>query len=490
MKSRIFFVFYVFIYSFYIYSLNWEADSLEQWMDWEASANPFREYAQEARLLTLKYAGIPQDQVHGFGRLVDKNRWETFFSLPCPAGHLAFPVHPFNEDGNTLFDKKYALSPSRRSEHPFRVRLSASRTATLDLQNNFYTKMIKKEGGEYDWLKKYRAIGLKLPTSHVFRGVYEPNKSCDFAKYAFYGVSMSAYLSAIQEKIQTAFKIIPEVYVQTTITAEDGRRPSFVVRDLNVLDWKNNFYLPAFSVYTMAGQEIARKAGALSYEEIKNYWDTHLIKPIAELSAQLLVIYGLVQINPHSQQFLIEVNRLTQQPTGSIYLRDLRDLVLSNQVAPILGTQKLFQEIASRTGDLFNLAEVGLTEESCRIQGIIHDIISSLFMAARSPKSFLKENPDPVLELWEKLSWTLYDKTLRNTLGELLPRAKEALDKFPDFPDVNDDSAMAENNVFFNYYMCLEPRARRYLDIITSTAVKDDWEPYKGLQPVFEDLGF
>ncbi len=457
-------------------------------MDWEADANNFRHHnRQEKRPLALKYACIPRNKVLTFARTADLKRWETFFNRFCSGDDLAFPVHPFNEEASLLFNKAdYSCPP--RNRHPFVVRLSASRTVTLDLQKGIYAinKDLMNDG------PNNIAIGIKLPTDHVFRGIYEPNKSQDFSKLAVRSIITSAYISATQKKrenqkerlyLKENFYIIPEVYMQSMDTADDG--PAFLVRDLNVLDWEQNLYLPAFSAYTSPGQQIAHEGGAFSDQEVKSYWDQHLIKPVAQLCAHLLVNYGLVQYNPHAQQFLIEISKQTRQPTGFIYLRDLCDLDLAEEISSLLGTKNLLEEVASRAGVPWT--PYGATEQSYRMHGIAADIIVSFYGFADPQKCFYAPISDEKFAQWELESWVIFDEALRNTLGALLPSSKSAFDEIPPF---GSEHVKENPEDHVGSYFEADRRARLYMDILTSSSVVEDWEKFQAIQPTYEDFGF
>ncbi len=101
---------------------------------------------------------------------------------------------------------------------------------------------------------------------------------------------------------------------------------AFVVRSLNDVPENKFFYLPAFSaIHEAEGARIAKLNGA---ENIADFWNENLNRPLARALAEFAAYTGFTYDSPHSQNFLVELD-LNYKPTGRIVLRDFGDSYLS-----------------------------------------------------------------------------------------------------------------------------------------------------------------
>lgn len=95
-----------------------------------------------------------------------------------------------------------------------------------------------------------------------------------------------------------------------------------LIRSLGDLPKSENYYLPGFSaVHDQTGREIALKNGS------KNpavYWNEHYNKTLGRAYAELSAHFGLTYDSPHSQNFLVELDK-NWKPTGRIVFRDFVD---------------------------------------------------------------------------------------------------------------------------------------------------------------------
>jgi hypothetical protein len=122
-----------------------------------------------------------------------------------------------------------------------------------------------------------------------------------------------------------------------------GDQPGgFLVRELSALDDEHH-YLPAFSIGQQAGRFIASHyTKEYDLGSWVSFWSEYYVKPMGIVSAQLLYRYGLTQVNPHEQQFLIQINKRTLEPTGKIVVRDLADTLFTKGVYEYLGLESYF----------------------------------------------------------------------------------------------------------------------------------------------------
>ena len=99
-----------------------------------------------------------------------------------------------------------------------------------------------------------------------------------------------------------------------------------VIRSLTQLSNSEFYYLPGFSaVHEKTGAEIARLNGSNDPAE---FWNEHYNKPLGRALAEFAVMTGLTYDSPHSQNFLVELDK-NMRPTGKIVLRDTGDVFVA-----------------------------------------------------------------------------------------------------------------------------------------------------------------
>lgn len=95
-------------------------------------------------------------------------------------------------------------------------------------------------------------------------------------------------------------------------------------------------YVPAFSaLHEEEGRRIAMKNGA-GPNQIAEFWNTHLNKPLAKALAELFVMTGQTLDSPHGQNFLVELDK-NEKPTGRVILKDLGDSYLLKEYFEAVG---------------------------------------------------------------------------------------------------------------------------------------------------------
>jgi len=97
---------------------------------------------------------------------------------------------------------------------------------------------------------------------------------------------------------------------------------AMLVRTLDGLTDADHYYLPGFSaVHGRTGELIAKKNGAAN---VAQFWNDNYNKPLARALAEFAARFGLTYDSPHSQNFLVELDK-DLKPTGKIVLRDFGD---------------------------------------------------------------------------------------------------------------------------------------------------------------------
>lgn len=119
---------------------------------------------------------------------------------------------------------------------------------------------------------------------------------------------------------------------------------AMVVRDLGELSSGKYYYLPGFSALEEnVGKDIALENGSKNPAE---FWRENYIKPLGRSLAEYQADFGLSFDSPHSQNFLIELNK-NFKPTGRIVLRDLGDTYLFGDFLKSVGREDLIERYGS-----------------------------------------------------------------------------------------------------------------------------------------------
>jgi hypothetical protein len=102
---------------------------------------------------------------------------------------------------------------------------------------------------------------------------------------------------------------------------------AMIVRTLNGLTDDDHYYLPGFSaVNDNVGRKIAEKNGATN---VAAFWNEHYNKPFGKALAEFSARFGLCFDSPHSQNFLVELDK-DLKPTGKIVIRDFGDSYITS----------------------------------------------------------------------------------------------------------------------------------------------------------------
>jgi hypothetical protein len=119
-----------------------------------------------------------------------------------------------------------------------------------------------------------------------------------------------------------------------------GIDQAVVIRDLGALKSANgdHYYLPGFSaLHETMGREIALRNGSV---DPLQFWTENYIRVAGRALGELAARTGMQFDSPHSQNFLIELDRHFR-PTGKLVLRDMSDLYVDqNFVMALMGDEK------------------------------------------------------------------------------------------------------------------------------------------------------
>jgi len=97
---------------------------------------------------------------------------------------------------------------------------------------------------------------------------------------------------------------------------------AMLIRTLDGIKDEPKFYLPGFSaLHDRVGALIAKKNGSSNPAA---FWNEHYNKPLGRSLAEFTARFGLCFDSPHSQNFLVELDK-DLKPTGKIIIRDFGD---------------------------------------------------------------------------------------------------------------------------------------------------------------------
>ncbi|HAR41080.1 MAG TPA: hypothetical protein DCS07_00350 [Bdellovibrionales bacterium] len=215
-----------------------------------------------------------------------------------------------------------------------------------------------------------------------------------------------------------------------------GLDQGMVIRMLNDLPSNEHYYLPGFSaVHDKVGREIALLNGS---SNPATFWNENYNKPLARAMAELNAFTGLSYSSPHSQNFLVELDK-KMKPTGRIVFRDLGDSNIRTKFINKAGQDAMV--------DIW---------DSTHHKATVHAKVGIL--KGNHAPSWL---PDSVYEKqWAKDFYAEYEKTLSRMIGVPAADLQKTSMKLGDsdyFAKIYDTKDQAWNR-FFNIARCLDPK--------------------------------
>jgi hypothetical protein len=198
-------------------------------------------------------------------------------------------------------------------------------------------------------LKYFKSKGLKLPVKYYFIGYQTASRSY-IAEDPNNGVQFSVKSSTNitggnwRDKKQPIGEAIDGRLLSDFLMEQNKKRPfknfiimdepailmiqgldqAVVIRDIGpIKDSDEMIYLPGFSaLFDKTGTEIALKNGSTNPYE---FWTKNYIEVAGRALGELAARTGIQFDSPHSQNFLIEMDK-NYKPTGRLVLRDMSDL--------------------------------------------------------------------------------------------------------------------------------------------------------------------
>jgi hypothetical protein len=153
---------------------------------------------------------------------------------------------------------------------------------------------------------------------------------------------ISDFVQDVQDRIGFDHLII--MYEPAVLGIKDIDQ-SVVVRELAGLEKGEFKYIPGFSVlHETVGREIAEKNGS---RDPARFWQEHYVAPLARAAAELFTKTGIWLDSPHSQNFLIELDK-NDRPTGKIVLRDLGDIYIHRPTLAALGREDITKRFSEK----------------------------------------------------------------------------------------------------------------------------------------------
>lgn len=148
---------------------------------------------------------------------------------------------------------------------------------------------------------------------------------------------VSDYAQKVASRIEFEnFKLLYEPFAATINSIDQG----MLVRLLADVSTGEKVYLPAFSaLHEETGVRIAKANGS---DDPAEFWKENYIKPLGRAIAEFGAHFGMFYDSPHSQNFLIEMDK-NLKPTGKIILRDFGDSYLMKGFFDRAGRQDMLE---------------------------------------------------------------------------------------------------------------------------------------------------
>lgn len=277
------------------------SNSTQQLVTWETKANAISNRSNE--VIRVEHYEIPLRLLQSdFDESLDQAARDSLIFTKDSEQYVRWPINP--EDSKWHLEVKEFLKAHNLDSEPkkfFDGYLTASRSMILINPSNGASFSLKvstdKTGGK--WSDKKLA----------WKDAQQVRR-------------MSKYIQGTVPQMKTEHLVIMNEPLAMGIKEIDQ---AMLMRSLNDLPEDGHYYLPAFSVFhETEGPRIAKLNGSTDPVQ---FWNKHLIEPMANAMAEYVAITGSWYDSPHAQNFLVELDS-EMKPTGRIVLRDLGDSYL------------------------------------------------------------------------------------------------------------------------------------------------------------------
>ncbi|MBX2986423.1 MAG: hypothetical protein KF802_00870 [Bdellovibrionaceae bacterium] len=182
--------------------------------------------------------------------------------------------------------------------------------------------------------KSKMSFSLKVSTDNTGGNWRDKRQTWDDARQV--KLASDHAMKAIQMRTPENFIFMDEPLVFGVEKIDQG----MLLRLLADLPTTERVYVPGFSaLHEAEGLHIARLNGSNDPAE---FWKEHYVKPLAKAIAELSAMTGLAYDSPHSQNFLVELDK-NFKPTGKIVFRDLGDSYLTVEMAQAMKRTELLK---------------------------------------------------------------------------------------------------------------------------------------------------
>ncbi|MEY3903776.1 MAG: hypothetical protein RL189_3082 [Pseudomonadota bacterium] len=293
-------------------------ECVRQLAKWEAEANGATK--RQSTLLKLKNYEIPAELIESdVSETTPKEVQKAFFIEKEGKKFVRWIVQPedtkWYKDVEEFITKKTGKSPTAY-EH-FNGYLTASRSVIAIDPDSGYSFSLKastnQTGGAWKDKKQDWKDGQDIR-------------------------AVSDYVARLEKNIKLQNAVILQEPMAFGIADVDQ---SNVVRLLGEAATCDKYYLPGFSaLHEQVGKEIAGK------EDPVQFWNEYYAKPLGRALAEFAGIWGLSFDSPHSQNFLIELDK-SKKPTGRVVLRDLGDVYVLKEQADLFNAQNVATRLSA-----------------------------------------------------------------------------------------------------------------------------------------------
>jgi hypothetical protein len=150
--------------------------------------------------------------------------------------------------------------------------------------------------------------------------------------------AVSDYVARLEKNIKLKNAVILQEPMAFGIEELDQ---SNVIRLVGEVATCDKYYLPGFSaLHDKVGKELAGS------ESPVEFWNKNYVQPLGKALAEFAGIWGLSFDSPHSQNFLVELDK-QKKPTGRVILRDLGDVFFLKEQSELFGAQNVAARLAA-----------------------------------------------------------------------------------------------------------------------------------------------